>query len=82
MDALDKLFRRVRGKDKILLFEMLRELKNPELRETLDIKKLSGGEFYRVRKGIFRVIFHFTVTGEKVVIDAVRLRNEKTYRGY
>ena len=80
MDAFDKLLRKVSSKDKHLLFEMMHELKSSESRKILDIKRLSGGRFYRARKGIFRIIFHFDA--ERISIDAVRLRNEKTYRGY
>ena len=41
MDALDKLLRKVKERDKLLLLEMMQELKNPESRKTLDIKKLA-----------------------------------------
>ncbi len=80
MDVFDKLLRKVSSKDKRLLIEMMHELKSSESRKKLDIKRLSGGRFYRARKGIFRIIFHFDA--ERISIDAVRLRNEKTYRGY
>ena len=80
MDAFDKLLRKIKNKDKFLVLEMMRELKNPESRALLDIKKLSGGDFYRARKGVFRVIFHFK--DEKIIVDAIRLRTEKTYREY
>lgn len=78
MDALDKLLKRSSYKDKVLILETLQEIRDPRTRNTLDIKKLSGQDFYRVRKGKFRVIFH--LVGYNVVIDAVRLRNEKTYK--
>ncbi len=78
MDALAKLLRKVSTTERILLLTTLRELRDSETRKLMDIKKLSGGEYYRARKGIFRVIFHFD--DERVVIDALRLRNEKTYR--
>lgn len=80
MDAFDKLLRKVSSKDKLLLLEMMHELNDPKSRKMLDIKRLSGGRFYRARKGIFRIIFHFDA--ERISINAVRLRNEKTYRGY
>jgi len=80
MDALDKLLRKVKERDKLLLLEMMQELKNPESRKTLDIKKLAGRKFYRARKGMFRIIFHFDV--ERIAIDAIRMRNEKTYRDF
>lgn len=54
------------------------DLQIPAQRKKMDIIKLSGGEYYRVRKGKFRAIFHFD--GSEVIIDAVRLRSEKTYR--
>ena len=78
MDALDKLLKKSSYKDKILILTTLQEIQEPELRNLLDIKKLAGENFYRVRKGNFRFIFH--LDGEQVVIDAVRLRNEKTYK--
>ncbi len=80
MDAFDKLLRKIKNKDKLLVLEMMRELKDPESRALLDIKKLSGGDFYRARKNVFRIIFHFE--DEKIIVDAIRLRNEKTYRNY
>lgn len=80
MDAFGKLLRKLSHKEKLLLFELMRALQDPELRKTLDTKKLSGGKFNRVRKGVFRIIFHFE--GERIAIDAVRFRNEKTYRGF
>lgn len=78
MDALDKLLKKSSYKDKLLILTTLQEIRDPDQRKTLDIKKLVGEDFYRVRKGNFRIIFH--LDGERVVIDAVRLRNEKTYK--
>lgn len=80
MDALSKLLRKVSEKDRLRLFELLHEIKDPQSRKMLDIKKLSGGEFYRARKGIFRATYHFET--ERIVIDSVRFRNEKTYRDF
>lgn len=79
MDALAKFFSKLKQEDQLSLLELYRELKDPASRKTLDIKKLSGGDFFRVRKGRLRVIFHFE-EGE-IVIDATRFRDEKTYRG-
>ncbi len=78
MDAFDKLLRKVSFKDHGLLLEFMKEIKDTEKRKLIDIKKLSGSEFYRARKGKFRVIFHFE--NGHAVIDSVRFRNEKTYR--
>lgn len=78
MDALDKLLKRSSQRDQVLILTALREIRDPSTRNTLDIKKLAGKDFYRARKGKFRIIFH--LNGEHAVIDAVRLRNEKTYK--
>lgn len=80
MDALDKLFRKISPKDQVLLLELLNEIKDPELRAVLQTKKLAGGKYFRVRKRNFRIIFHFK--DNRVAIDEIRLRNEKTYRGF
>lgn len=78
MDALAKLLKRVSPAERLILLVTLRELKDPKARNMLDIKKLSGGEYYRARKGVFRIIFHFESDG--VAIDAIRFRSERTYR--
>lgn len=80
MDVLDKLFRKISPKEQVLLRELLEEIKNPQLRALLQVKKLAGGKYFRVRKRSFRIIFHFE--GSRVDVDEVRLRNEKTYRGF
>ena len=81
MDALAKLFKKLPPEEQRALLQLLKDIANAEKRRSLEMKKLSGGEFYRVRKGNFRVIFHFE-NDDEVVIDAIRLRNEKTYRGF
>lgn len=79
MDALAKLFRKISTKERVLLRELLEEIKDPQLRALLQVKKLAGGKYFRVRKRNFRIIFHFE--GNRIDVDGVRLRNEKTYRG-
>ena len=78
MDALGKLLKKVSRKDQVTLLELMLAIKNIEEQKTLDIIKLSGGGLYRVKKGNFRIIFHFE--NGNVITDSVRLRNEKTYR--
>ena len=78
MDSLDKLLKKSSPKEKVLILTALEEIRDPLRRELLDIVKLAGHECYRVRKGRFRIIFH--LEHDRVVIDAVRLRNEKTYK--
>jgi len=78
MDAYDKLWKKISRSDQESLLIFFREINDPAKRKFLDIKKLSGGSFYRGRKGKFRVIFH--IEHGQAVIDALRMRNEKTYR--
>ena len=80
MDALDKLLGRLHPKEQALLLLLLQEVKDNELRSTLQIKKLAGGKYFRVRKRSFRIIFHYE--DDRVIVDEVRLRNEKTYRDF
>ena len=78
MDALRKFLKRLTKKDKVRILEVLKEIHDPEKRKKLDIKKLAGSDLCRVRTGGYRIIFH--LEGAGVVIDAVRARNEKTYK--
>ena len=78
MDALSKFLKRLAKTDKVRILEVLREIHDPEQRKKLDIKKLAGSDLYRVRTGDYRIIFH--LEGTTVVVDAVRARNEKTYK--
>jgi len=77
MNAIEKLLRKIPLRDKIVLVETIRALEQGETK-ALRIEKVAGGDFYKVRKGNFRLIFHYE--GRSVVIDRARLRNEKTYR--
>ena len=79
MNDIEKLIRKVSPHDKIILLEILRALERGET-ERFRTKKLSGNNFYKMRKGNFRFMFHYE--NKAVVVDAVRLRNEKTYRGF
>jgi mRNA-degrading endonuclease RelE of RelBE toxin-antitoxin system len=79
MDHIEKLFRKITADERALLASIITKLKSGET-TGLHVKKLSGSDFYRLRKGMFRIIFHYEHA--VLVIDTVRLRNEKTYRGY
>lgn len=80
MRELEKLLRKISKKDQLALLEEMSflVLKKPQL---LNIKKLQGSDFYRSRKGNFRIIFHYDIT-QKVIIDAVRLKGEDTYKNF
>ena len=78
MDATEKLFRKISKSERALLNKLSDELQIPALRKKMSVTKLEGSDFFRVRKGRFRIIFHFEK--DEVIIDSIRLRNEKTYR--
>ena len=79
MNDIEKLLRKVHPHDKVVLVETLRALRHGEL-ERFRVEKMSGSDFYKVRKGNFRFVFHYE--NRAIVIDTIRLRNEKTYRGF
>ena len=79
MDNIEKLFRKITVKERALLSEISEKLINGET-AGLNIKKLSGSDFYRLRKGVFRIIFHHK--NGAPIIDSIRLKNEKTYRDF
>lgn len=78
MNDIEKLLRRVSPHDKIVLVETLRLLRQGET-FGLRIEKMSGSDFHKTRKGNFRFVFHYE--NNTIVVDRVKLRNEKTYRG-
>lgn len=79
MNDIEKLLRKASPHERDLLIETLRLLRKGET-ETFRIEKLSGSDFYKTRKGNFRFVFHYE--SDAIIIDTVRLRNEKTYRGF
>jgi len=76
MNELEKLFKKLSPKDRVKLLQYAQELQSTP--ETFSIIKLKNSDFYRTRKGRWRFIFHYV--GDTVVIDNIRLRDEKTYR--
>ncbi len=95
MDRIEKLFRKISANERELLLNISKRIISGET-AGLNIKKLSGSDFYRLRKGVFRIIFHYenepdrTASGavsgrgwnKITIIDSIRLKNEKTYHGY
>ncbi len=78
MDHIEKLFRKISKKDRESLKSLVLLLQETKERKNLNIKKLQNSDFYRARKGRFRVIFH--LEKNSVVIDSIKLRNENTYK--
>jgi len=79
MNDIDKLFKKISKKDRITLRHLIENLLN----DNKDIRpnKLKGSDFYKVRKGNFRVIFHYD-SCKNIIIDSIRLRQENTYKGF
>tara|TARA_B100000745_G_scaffold293132_1_gene234735 strand:+ start:1537 stop:1773 length:237 start_codon:yes stop_codon:yes gene_type:complete len=76
MDELTKLFRKLTPKERKQLLEYSKQL--GQSTNSFNVKKLKGSDFYRARKGRWRFIFHYV--GKDIVIDSIRLRDEKTYK--
>jgi len=76
MDELEKLFRKLSKKERQMLVQYSIDLENDPA--GFSVTKLKGSDFYRARKGRWRFIFHYE--GKDIVIDNIRLRDEKTYR--
>jgi len=79
MDRIEKLFRKISAGERELLLSISKKLMNGEI-AGLNIKKLSGSDFYRLRKGVFRIIFHYK--NKIPIVDSIRLKNERTYHEY
>ncbi len=79
MKEIEKLFRKISKKDRHFLRETIALLVQKK-HTGLDVKKLQGSDFYRMRVGAFRIIFHYD--GSDVVVDSVRMRNEGTYKDF
>lgn len=77
MDKIEKLLRKIGQKDRQRIFKLIEALLENRL-AGLDTIKISNSDFYRLKSGSFRIIFHYE--NDEVIIDAVRLRNEKTYK--
>lgn len=81
MEKIEKLFRKISKKDRIKLLALANELLDKTKRENLQIEKIKDSDFYKIRRGNFRIIFHYESDNE-AVIDSIKLRNEKTYRNF
>jgi mRNA-degrading endonuclease RelE of RelBE toxin-antitoxin system len=77
MNKLEKLLRKISEKERKLLKEIINKLIIGKVEE-MDIKKIKGTDFLRLRKGRFRIIFHYNKNN--VIIDSVKIRNENTYK--
>lgn len=77
MRDIEKLLRKISNKERQALLSIVDILLSKN-HKGLAIKKLKGSDFYRLRKGVFRIIFHYNGHHD-IEIDSVRLRREDTY---
>lgn len=80
MNETEKLFQKINKKDRLALREDI-SLLLLRKHKSINIKKLQGSDFFRLRKGKFRIIFHYKESGD-VIIDAVRIKGEDTYKDF
>ena len=80
MNESEKLLRKISKQERNELLILIDTLNVKKERDLLHPIRLKGSDFYRIRKGKFRIIYH--LHNDKAVIDTVRFRNEKTYREF
>lgn len=79
MDEIEKLFRKISKKDRLALQLLIEALLRKK--DNLNIKKLKDSDFYRLRNGRFRIIFHYN-SKKEIIIDSIRMRRENTYKDF
>ena len=75
MDKIEKLLQKISKKDRERLLNIIKRLVGGD--KALKFEKIKNTDFYKVRSGHFRIIFHRD-SGE-VIIDAIKIRSESTY---
>jgi mRNA-degrading endonuclease RelE of RelBE toxin-antitoxin system len=77
MDKIQKLFLKISQPDRQRLLFIIEKLINKD-HHGLNIIEIKNTNFYRIRSGKFRIIYH--QENQEIIIDAIRTRNEKTYK--
>ena len=78
MDKIKKLLSKVSKKDRERILCIVEKLLEGR-QQGLNISKIHGTDFYRIRSGRFRMIYHMEEKNT-IIIDSIRLRNESTYK--
>ena len=76
---IEKLLRKISRQDRQRLLEATEKLIQGET-NGLKIKKITNSDFYRLRLGRFRIIFHYEK--KEVIIDSIKLRDKNMYRQF
>ncbi|MDD2656371.1 MAG: hypothetical protein PHQ18_02250 [Patescibacteria group bacterium] len=79
MDKIEKLLRKISQKSREQLLLVISKLLSGQ-NTGLNIKKLKGTDFFRLRSGRFRIIFHYEDNSKEIIIDSIKLRDENTYK--
>ncbi|HAO52278.1 TPA: hypothetical protein DCQ85_02305 [Candidatus Magasanikbacteria bacterium] len=79
MDKIEKLLRKISQKSREQLLLVISKLLSGQ-KTGLNIKKLKGTDFFRLRSGRFRIIFHYEDNSKEIIIDSIKLRDENTYK--
>jgi len=77
MDKIEKLLRKISQRDRERLLKIVDNLLVGK-KEGLVIEKIVQTDFYRLKSGHYRIIFHYQ--NKEVIIDSIKLRNESTYK--
>ncbi len=77
MDKIKKLLQKISKKDRKILEGIMAGLIFGDT-SLFKVVKVKDTDFFRVRKGNFRIIFHYE--NKNIIIDDVRLRNDNTYK--
>lgn len=76
MDKIEKLLRKISKKDRENLLSLLNSLIKRD--KAFKAVKIKNTDFFRIRHGKFRIIFH--KEKKEIIIDSIKLRNENTYK--
>lgn len=79
MDKIEKLFKKISQGDRKRFIIIVEKIIKNDLKG-LNIQKIKKTDFFRVRKGKFRIIFHKDSQTKKAIIDSIKLRREDTYK--
>lgn len=77
MNEIKKLFKKIKKEERDFLKESIEKLITGETKN-LNIRKIKNTNFSRLKKGRFRVIFHYE--NKIIIIDSIKIRNENTYK--
>lgn len=80
MDKIQKLLNKINPKDANKIADVFERIKSGDIKK-LDIKKLRGyPDIFRVRVGIYRVIYR--VCDDNIRVIDLSKRDDNTYRNY